>query len=594
MSDITDQIKEKISVVDFIGEYLKLEKAGSNYKALCPFHNEKTPSFMVNPERNFWYCFGCQKGGDVFSFLMEIEGVDFKEALKRLAEKAGVELPRFNREQLFHKSKRQILSEILEKATCYFQNNLQQTAMGKKAADYLARRKIAPELQKEFRLGVSLDSWNALLDHLLKQGYQLKDIFDAGLLVQKNQNDFSNRSNFYDRFRSRIMFPIMDEVGRVVGFSARVLPPSQEEGGAKYINTPQTLVYDKSRILFGLFQAKTEIKRKGLAVIVEGNMDVIAAFSAGQRNVVAVSGTALTKDQLRIVGRYSKNIDLCFDMDSAGQSATEKSIKNCLEEDFNVGVVLLPSGNKDVGEIVEKEKTDLEKIFSQSRPVMEYFFEKNFKQFDAENPKERKAVAQNVLNIIKDIADPIEQSFWLKKLSEKLSIEEELLTEVLEKYRIRKENKARGADQENQQEFPSSQKGQSRLVLLEERLLGLFVLFKDEIDFGQKDIEKNLDKFSLREIWEKLLKGAVLSREEKERVDLVSAKLQYSYDLEEGFLENQLDPLAEWKLAMADFLQENKKREVSRIVAKIKELESSGQEEEAEKLIEKLDQLTKA
>ncbi len=337
------------------------------------------------------------------------------------------------------------------------------------------------------------------------------------------------------------MFPIMDEVGRVVGFSARVLPPSQEEGGAKYINTPQTLVYDKSRILFGLFQAKTEIKRKGLAVIVEGNMDVIAAFSAGQRNVVAVSGTALTKDQLRIVGRYSKNIDLCFDMDSAGQSATEKSIKNCLEEDFNVGVVLLPSGNKDVGEIVEKEKTDLEKIFSQSRPVMEYFFEKNFKQFDAENPKERKAVAQNVLNIIKDIADPIEQSFWLKKLSEKLSIEEELLTEVLEKYRIRKENKARGADQENQQEFPSSQKGQSRLVLLEERLLGLFVLFKDEIDFGQKDIEKNLDKFSLREIWEKLLKGAVLSREEKERVDLVSAKLQYSYDLEEGFLENQLD-----------------------------------------------------
>jgi len=593
MSDITDQIKERISIVDFIGEYLKLEKAGSNYKALCPFHNEKTPSFMVNPERNFWYCFGCQKGGDVFSFLMEIEGIDFREALKRLAEKAGVELPHFDRSQLFQKSKRQILFEILEKATCYFQNNLQQAAIGKKVIDYLAKRKIGPELQKDFRLGVSLDSWNALLEHLLKQGYQLKDIFDAGLLVQKNQGDFSNRSNFYDRFRSRIMFPIIDEVGRVVGFSARVLPSFQEEGGAKYINTPQTLVYDKSRVLFGLFQAKTEIKRKGLAVIVEGNMDVIAAFSAGQRNVVAVSGTALTKDQLKIVGRYSKDVDLCFDMDSAGQSATEKSIKNCLEEDFNVGVILLPSGVKDVGELVEKGKADLEEIFSQSRPVMEYFFEKNFKQFDAENPKERKAIVQNILNIIKDIADPIEQSFWLKKLSEKLSIEEELLTEVLEKYRIRKENKALKADQENQQEFPNSQKGQNRLVLLEERLLGLFVLFKDKIDFDPKDIEKNLDKFSLREIWEKLLKEEALNREEKEKVDLFSAKLQYSYDLEEGFLENQLDPLAEWKLAMADFLQENKKREVNKVIVKIKELESLGQEEEAEKLIKKLDQLTK-
>ncbi len=593
MSDVIDQIKERINVVDFIGEYLKLEKAGANYKALCPFHNEKTPSFVVNPEKNFWYCFGCQKGGDVFSFLMEIEGIDFKEALKRLAEKTGVELPRFSQSQLFQKSKRQILFEILEKATQYFQNNLYQSAEGKKAASYLKERKIGPELQKEFRLGVSLNSWNALLEYLLNQGYQLRDIFDAGLLVQKNQSDFSNRSNFYDRFRSRIMFPIINEVGKVVGFSARVLPFSQEEGSAKYINTPQTLVYDKSRVLFGLFQAKTEIKKRGIAVIVEGNMDVIAAFSVGQRNVVAVSGTALTKDQLKVIGRYSKDVDLCFDMDSAGQSATEKSIRNCLKEDFNVGVIILPSGTKDVGEVVEKGERDLKEIFSQSLPVIEYFFEKNFSQFDINNPKKRKIIAQNILNIIKDIIDPIEKSFWLKKLSEKLSIEEELLTEILEKYRIKKETKVSETDQENQQEFPSYQKSQTRLSLLEERLLGLFVLFKDEIDFNQKDIEENLEKFSLKNIWKKLLKGELLSREEKEKVNLASARIQYSYDLEKGFSENQQNPLVEWKLTIDDFFQESKRREIKKLVAKIKEMENLGEDEEAERLIEKLDQLTR-
>jgi DNA primase len=433
MPEVTDQIKERLGVAEVIGEYLKLDKAGSNYKALCPFHNEKTPSFMVNTEKNFWYCFGCQKGGDVFSFVMEMEGLEFREVLERLAERTGVEIPRFQKLDKKEKGRKQRLFEILEWATKFYQHQLYQSKGAEKIIEYLKKRGINDEQIANFRIGFAPNGWRNLLNFLLQKGYNLNDINATGLLVEKN----GSQENFYDRFRNRIIFPVIDISGRTVGYSARIVP-GEDEKSAKYVNTSQTEIYDKSRILYGLYQAKTEIKKQNFAIVVEGNVDVISSFVVGVPNIIAISGTALTAEHAKIIKRYTEKVKLCFDMDEAGQNAMRKSVKTCLEEGLEVEIIIMPEGVKDVNDLlVENRGEEWKELTEKSRDVLDYLFESVSSKYDKNKPSGKKKIAHDLLNVIKDIADPIEQNYWLKKLSNLVEVGEEQLTQVLEKVNVK-------------------------------------------------------------------------------------------------------------------------------------------------------------
>ena len=331
----TQAIKDRLDIVQIIGEYIPLKKAGANWKANCPFHNEKSPSFMVNAEKQFWHCFGCSKGGDVFSFLQEMEGMDFPEALKILADRAGVKIDTFASE--VNKSQKNRILEINNKAAYFFHHFLLEMPASGGARDYLKRRELKQETIEEWKVGFIPEQWDLLTQYLLKKGNSIDDLLASGLTIKKDGG------GVYDRFRGRIMFPLWDMHGNIVGFTGRVLVETEKSGG-KYVNTPQTLVYDKSRILYGLNFAKTEIKSKDFTVLVEGQMDVVACHQAGMKNVVASSGTALTFEQIKLLKRYSNNIAIAFDADAAGQNAAKRGIDLALEQGMNIKIIQIPAG----------------------------------------------------------------------------------------------------------------------------------------------------------------------------------------------------------------------------------------------------------
>ncbi|MEA2007140.1 MAG: DNA primase [Patescibacteria group bacterium] len=581
MGNEVDQIKERVGVVELIGEYLKLDKAGSNFKGLCPFHNEKTPSFMVNPDRNFWYCFGCQKGGDIFSFVQEIEGIDFPDALKRLADKAGVELPKYEAEATKgERFENRRALEILELATKVFEHFLKNHPKSGPIRDYLSRRKLTPELLEKFRVGYAPDGWRTILEFLLKKGFSLGEIVATGLVVGKNQNVQSSQ-DVYDRFRDRIVFPIIDISGRVVGFSARVAPGGDEKS-AKYINTPQTKVYDKSSVLYGLNQAKTGIRKKDFAIVVEGNVDVISSHLTDSNNVVAVSGTALTQKQVSLIKRYSENVKLCFDMDEAGQRATRKSIQICLQAGMEVEVILLnQKGAKDVSDLVCESSEDWNKAVSGAIPVMEYFFSSSLSCHDPDDVKDKKNIAKELLSVIKDIADPIEQGYWIKKLSLTIGVEEEVLTGILEKVRL-KDIKA--PKHESSDESFGQKPNKSRLQILEERFLGLFSLYSEQLHAKAKEMECEKFGDEVAEIWKDLIDGDSSRHENK--LNQFSASIKFRYDEKQGFVENDIDFLSEWETILVEIKKERKKMKMRKIGLDIKKAQQEGDAEAVEILLE--------
>ncbi len=589
MSDAVDQIKERINVSELIGEYLKLEKAGTNYKALCPFHNEKTPSFMVNTERNFWYCFGCQKGGDVFSFLMEIEGLEFREALEILAERTGVDLPKFQKINPKEKSQKQKLYEILELSCKFYQYQLEQSKNARPIKDYLENRKIKKEQFVEFRIGFAQSGWRNLLDFLLSRKHDLADISHSGLVVQRDGTSGASQEDYYDRFRDRIMFPVIDVADRVVGYSARVTPGGNETG-AKYVNTSQSLIYDKSRIIYGLNQAKMDIKKQDFVIIVEGNLDVIASFSAGVKNVVAVSGTALTKEQINIIKRYTKNFKLCFDMDEAGQKAVTKSVQLCLAEDIDTEIILLPDGFKDVNDLViEKPKSWLESI-KRSEQVMDYFFETISNKYNRNNSKGKKKIAHELLNIIKDISDPIEQSYWLRKLADRLDIQEDVLTEVLERVKVKEDKlNLRKEDKLGDQPINSSIKGKSKAVQLQERILGLIILYSKQLENQIKDFEIEILDEEYRDIWKKIIIGK--TKKISNKLGQLEAQVSYNYNQDE-IQESEINPIKEWDEVLKELKLIKKEEELSYIIKDIKTAEDKDDEENLDLLMEEFSKIS--
>src|SRR5690348_9521421 len=332
-----EQIRAASDIVDVIGSYIPLKRAGANFTALCPFHKEKSPSFNVNPQRQIFHCFGCHKGGDVFTFVKEYENIGFVDAVRRLAERAKIPLEMENNPaaQESRHLKDQLL-EIHEKIAQRWHNCLLNEAAGQVARDYLAKRGVSAEAIKLFRLGAAPETWDDTVNWAKSKGHDIATVEKAGLIIRKEET-----GNYYDRFRGRLMFPICDEQGRVIGFSGRVL--SGDEKTAKYVNSPETPIFTKSKVFFGLDKSKRAILDAGFAIICEGQLDLIACFMAGVQNVVAPQGTAFTDQHARILKRYVNEVVLCFDSDEAGQNAAVRSLDHLLASGLAVRVAIVPA-----------------------------------------------------------------------------------------------------------------------------------------------------------------------------------------------------------------------------------------------------------
>jgi len=476
MSQI-DEIKAKIDIVDLVSEYIPLKQAGVNWKACCPFHNEKTPSFMVSKERQSYHCFGCSEGGDIFSFVQKIEGVDFPEALKYLADKAGVKLERVDPKLVSQKTK---YLEICDLAAKYYHQILIQSQNAKGAREYLVRRKLNDTTIKNFLIGYAPEGWTILYDFLKKRKFADADILGAGLIIKRE-----GRSGFYDRFRGRVIFPIWDINGAVVGFTARLLNENQPNAGGKYINSPQTLIYNKSNIIYCLDKAKKAIKEKDLAVVVEGQMDAIASHQAGVKNVIASSGTAFTLTQIKLIQRYTNNLAVSFDMDVAGQAAAERGIDLALSMGMNIKVVVLPpeyNGQKikDPDDCIKVSPELWVKTIDSAMPIMDYYFDKVFVGADLNKPDIRKKAALKYLTQLTKMPDLIEQNFYLQKLSAKIDVPENLLRETM--YKIENKKKITiSTNMPNKVAFAPDRK--SREYLLSQRLLSAAIKFPENLPY---------------------------------------------------------------------------------------------------------------
>jgi DNA primase len=442
--DVTDEIKGRLDIVELVSEHVPLRKSGSSYSGFCPFHsNTRTPAFVVFPNTQTWRCFGaCAEGGDIFSFVMKKQGWDFKETLRYLADQAGVQLAAptpAEKEKLALEDK---LGDLLEAAADYFHQLLLYAPQAEGVRRYVAERGLSEETLATFKIGYSLESWDACRNHFNAQGYGDERMQEAGLLTYNEE-----KGTRYDRFRNRLMIPIRDVNGRMAGFGARTLDP---EGIPKYLNSPQTAVFDKSRLLYGLDLVKRQIREARQVIIVEGYMDVMQAWQAGFRNVIAQMGTALTEQQLRLVKRYTKRFVLALDADAAGASATLRSLevaRGVLDRETDVRfdarglvrnegrlqaeirIVTLPEGD-DPDKIIRRDPALWSELIEQAKPVVAYVIDVATDGLDVDDPKAKSAAAQQVLPLINDVDDALEREHYRQMLARKLGVDERVLRQI--------------------------------------------------------------------------------------------------------------------------------------------------------------------
>jgi DNA primase len=432
---VIDEVKQKTDIVEVIGQYTSLKKAGRNLTALCPFHSEKRPSFFVYPEQQSWHCFGaCSTGGDVFSFIMKKENADFGEALRLLAQTAGVTIPSRS-ETDSRKDERERLYQANEVAAQYFHNSLLNAPAGKKARSYLASRGFSLETIAGFHLGFSLNSWEALKQYLLEKDYTGSELLEAGLIVAMEDG------KTHDRFRNRLMFPISDARGRTIGFGARVLDDSLP----KYLNSPQTPVFDKSGNLYGLHLAAPAIRQQNQAVIVEGYMDVITAHQNGFTNVVASMGTSVTEKQVSALKRLTRNIILALDADAAGEEAMLRSVgyENTIEAE--VKVIILPEG-RDPDDVIKEDAEAWQHLLEEASPVIDYTFNMVTSKLDMTAPKDKSFSVERLGPIVLEIKDLVRQAHYKQKLARLAGVTERTLEATLN--RIKPTRRAKELNQE--------------------------------------------------------------------------------------------------------------------------------------------------
>jgi DNA primase len=438
---VIDEIKQRLDIVEVISAYVPLKKTGRNYKGLCPFHSEKTPSFVVFPDSQNWHCFGaCSTGGDVFTFVQKREAVDFSEALRILAQKAGVTLKPRTEKESAEDQQRDKLRQINETAARYFHNLLLEKSESSAdvARAYLNKRGLIEETVRKFQLGYALDSWRALSDYLMGRGYKRQDLLAAGLIIERDDG------RFYDRFRDRFIIPIRDERGRVIGFGGRTLEP---DGVPKYLNSPQTLLFDKSSTLFGLDMAKGAIRAAGYAIIVEGYMDVLQAHQHGIANIVAQMGTALTEAQLRLLSRFTRSFVLALDPDTAGNRATLRALAVARETlarrtvpvptvrgriryesrlDAQLQIMTLPAG-QDPDDIIRTNSALWKQLVDRAEPVIDYYFRIVTNGLDMNSAQGKTEAVRQLIAVIREIGDLVERTHYTQKLARLVRMDEHAL-----------------------------------------------------------------------------------------------------------------------------------------------------------------------
>jgi len=415
-----EEIKSRANIVDLVSEYVTLKKAGRNFVGLCPFHKEKTPSFTVTPDKQIFYCFGCGEGGNVFSFLMKINQMAYPEAIRHLARKTGVVIPErvSSHEEKEQISLREQLTHINHIAAVYYSNNL-FSSVGKEAQIYLKKRQIREEIIREFRLGFALDGWRHLKDFFEREKISLKVAEQAGLLIPGKD------ASLYDRFRARLMIPIEDVSGRVIAFGGRIIGA----GEPKYLNSPESAVYIKGRNLYGLNRTKEEIRKQGYAILVEGYFDLILLWNAGITPVVATLGTALTREQVDLIGRYTSHVAVLFDPDEAGQRALERSLELFLAGNMHVRAVILPSGYDPDDYVRTFGKERLLELIARAPSMVDYYIENVMG--DRGTFEKDRDVLRKSLSFIRHIDNAIERNLFIKRVSEKLGIDQDILkTEI--------------------------------------------------------------------------------------------------------------------------------------------------------------------
>ena len=435
-SETIEQIAAANDIVEVIGSYFPLKRAGANFKALCPFHQEKTASFMVSPSRQTFHCFGCGAGGSVFRFVMEYEHLDFPAAVHKLATRAGITIveERGAADENRQYETRRKLVKLHAEAAEWFHENLIKKEIGEPARKYLKQRGITAEIAKRWQLGYAPDEWDAFGGWARTQGYEQRDLLASGLIKPKDENQTSNITpqTSYDRFRGRIMFPICNDVGEVIAFSGRLL--KDEEGAAKYLNSPETPLFRKGNVLFGLHKSKRPLIEANCAIVCEGQLDLISLFEAGITNVVAPQGTAFTENQARILKRFADEVVLCFDSDAAGAKAAERSLDALLENDFIVRVMELPPGEDPDSLVRRAGKEQFEKRVANARDFFDYWIDREIGSIDLTSMGTKIQAARSLAATVSRVHDPVLRGEVVNKASARLGVAPADFESLLAKY----------------------------------------------------------------------------------------------------------------------------------------------------------------
>lgn len=591
MAEDTERIKNKIDIVNFISEYVDLKPAGKNHKALCPLHNENTPSFMVNRERQMWHCFGCGRGGDIFTFIQEMEDMDFVEALQFLAERAGVELSN-NFQNKTQQNLKNRLRNINEEAAEFYHNFLVQMDSAQEAREYLKNRGLTQETIDYWQIGFVPDQWELLTQYMLNEGYAIDDLVESGLTKKKSENsDRQTGRGYYDRFRGRIMFPIRNVHGTTVGFTGRTIKKDDYVGG-KYINTPDTPIYDKSEIVFGLYKSKQEIRNQDQAVLVEGQMDVVACHQAGMENVIAVSGTSLNEAQIDLLNRYTDNLSIAFDNDDAGVKAAKRGIRMAMEKGMHVNIIEIPPElGEDPDEAVKNDKEGWFEVVEEAQDIMEWYFERAFEEVDIDDPKQKQKAVDELLPEIASISYAVERDHWLQQLADRVGVETNVLRDDLKRFETKDKN------QQEQQEKPKESKKtkKSRLTKLMEYFLGLLLRFPElELKEFPFSIERESDKELFKLYQEISVKNRDVDQlrskfKKQEGENIIDYLLMLSQNI---FPDLSSDDAADKIRGIGSKLKEewvkNKRKFLQK---KIQQAEKNNNDKKAEKLLEELKSL---
>jgi DNA primase len=549
-----DKIKERLSIEEVVSSYIQVEKAGKNLKARCPFHNEKTPSFYISPDRGSYYCFGCGAKGDIFTFVEQFEGLDFYGALKQLAQKAGVTLSTKN-----EGAKNQALYDILEEAKNFYQKNLKNN---KPAYEYLKGRGLTNETISEWAIGFANESWDDLAIYLKSKNFKEADIEKAGLIKKRESG-----SGSYNRFRNRIMFPIFDSIGRAVAFTGRLFSNDSKE--AKYVNSPETELFTKSRILYGFNVAKTAIRKNNFSILVEGQVDIILAHQAGYKNAVASSGTALTEEQLQMINKISNRLIIAYDADKAGIKASERAWQMALELGMDIKIAKMPSGS-DPADLIKKSKKEWIGVIKNSVPIIDYMIE-NVSATEKDPRKLIAAINKEVIPYISKLSSEIEKAHYIKKLKELFNVEEEVIW--------REVNKKTSQTQIKTTSAVSMEKTIEDLT--EKQIVGLYFWIQnrnmgDKLSVYEKKLLEFLDVMELESLKER----------NKEFQDQLIFYID-SQKIDETKMDNEIEE------SIFNYKIKTLKNKRLKLKIKIIEAEKRGDEEEIKNILREMNSLSK-